>query len=306
MAEEYMVQQSYAGKVLSKIPGMGASERTYSTFLNRIRADYFDMLTDKLEARGMKLTPQQDRAIAQFVNDVTGRSDLGRTGNNSAALLSQIFFSPRFVASRFKTILRPFMGFANSTPEVRKAVALEYARFASAMAAIYGLLHVSGVEIEKDPRSSIFGRFKIGNTWIDPLSGFAQAFSFLTRIVGGKTKTISGEVRDLRGEEVQYGQQNTSDIIGRFLRSKLGPVPGTAYSLVVGEDYMGNKITTPENIGKEFLSLQIPMAIKEVYSSMVEEGVPEGVAIGMLAILGEGVATIPEEESAITIKKVRR
>jgi hypothetical protein len=76
--------------------------------------------------------------------------------------------------------------------------------------------------------------------------------------------------------------------------------------LVVGEDYMGNKITTPENIGKEFLSLQIPMAIKEVYSSMVEEGVPEGVAIGMLAILGEGVATIPEEESAITIKKVRR
>ena len=121
MEEEYMVQQSGAGRFIHKIPGISASERAYIGYLNCIRADYFDFLVNKFGRGGERALSQRDyKAITQFVNDATGRAGMGKH-DMAAATLAQVFFSPRFVTSRFKIItgaqLRNPLGWSRAPPQ---------------------------------------------------------------------------------------------------------------------------------------------------------------------------------------------
>jgi hypothetical protein len=99
------------------------------------------------------------------------------------------------------------------------------------MSVVYLLAQLAGFDIEWDPRSSDFGKIKIGNTRIDPLGGFSQVIVFLSRVLDGKTKTGSGVIAPNRGENIPYGVDNTYQLIAKFVRSKLAPAVGTPIDL---------------------------------------------------------------------------
>lgn len=296
-------EEAFMGRWVRRVPGVAGSERAYTAFLNRIRADVFDSLA--ASARGGRPTPDEARALANFVNVATGRGPLGPL-ERAAVPLAQVFFSPRYAASRFQVLAgQPFYGGSAAT---RWLVAREYARALAGVAVFYGVMRLANkdAEISFDPRSADFGKVKLGRTRIDPLTGLGQVAVFETRLASGETKsTETGKVSPLRGSGVKYGGQNEGDVIGRFLRSKLAPVPGAVMDVLTGKDVVGQPVTAPVQFPggrqvtqpqaaaalKETGQVAVPISVRDVWDALKDQGVPRGVAVSLLAILGMATQT---------------
>jgi hypothetical protein len=264
-------EESMRSNFAERIPIIGrivrSSNRAYSGFLNRQRADAFDAMVESFGGAD-NITPEQVKALGDFVNTATGRgSELGM--ERAADVAARYFFSPRFLASRFQ--LATGTSFAG---EARKVVAQQYAKFGVGLAAVYGLALLAGSKVEKDPRSADFGKARFGNTRIDPLSGLAQVTTFLARELTGKTK---------RGNIVE--KKNRGDTFVRFVRTKLAPIPGVA------ADWMAEKTLDMQKptVGGSLQRLTVPLGYSEIPSVYREHGAVRGTIMNALGLLGMGV-----------------
>jgi hypothetical protein len=270
------------------IPLVGAFNRAARTFLNKVRFDTYVALKNSLppELR----TPEATKQFAIFANESTGRGGLG-FAERAAIPLARVLFSPRYLTSRFQ--LAAGHSLWGGTRASRVAIAREYARALIGMGIYYTALRTyfgndgKKAEIDFDPRSGAFGKIQLDNTTLDPLAGFAQVASYGGRTVKGETKTQKGEIRPIRGQDIPYGGDDWWDITGRFLRTKLHPIPGTVSNLLSGRDLVGNAVN-PETEG---VKLFAPITYTDVYQAMREQDVPTGTALGLLAFLGEGLQT---------------
>lgn len=286
------MEEVYMSRWAEHLPGVAASERAYVTFLNRLRADSFDAMARNWGKDG-KLTDAQGEALANFINVATGRGSVPgneHTMANALANANTVFFAPRYVLSRFQLLLGQPM--RKGTFQTRTAIAKEYGRFLGGLGVVYFLGLAAGAELEIDPRSADFGKLVFGNTRVDPLSGISQSAVLLSRVITGETVNKDGEVIPLRGEEVKYGGSNTADVLGRFLRSKLSPVLGTSIDVIAGKDVVGNEVTLYDVPEK----LLMPLTLKDVYETMVDQGVPMGAALSLVGIFGMGLMTYDERK----------
>lgn len=276
------LQESEVGRAIA-FPVVGSS-RAYVTVLNKLRVDAFRAMAAGLGRNG-EVTIEEAKAIANFVNVATGRGKLGSLEQNAVAL-NTAFFAPRYVVSRFQLIAgQPFYG---GNARTRKAIALEYARYLGGMGIIYALASAAGGELEEDPTSSNFGKIRIGNTRIDPLSGISQVMVLGGRVAKGETKSsITEAKKPIRGKDVPFGGDNTFDVMTRFGRTKLSPMFGTAIDVAVGENVVGETVTAESAIK----NLLIPLSFKEIGDTIEEQGVSRGTALGLLSIFGAGIQT---------------
>jgi hypothetical protein len=285
-------EEGFMSRLAGRIPGVKASERAYTVFLNKLRVDSFDAMTEGLSRNG-EPTLDEAKAIANYINKATGRGGLGNL-ETAAVPLASWFFSPRYLASRLQILAgQPFYGGSAAT---RRMIAGDYAKFLIGLGVVYAIGAVAGGEIEKDPRSSDFAKLKFGNTRLDPGTGLQQYIVFGSRIASGQTKSsTSGKVSSIRGK-VKYGQDDASDVIKRFARSKLAPLPSTAINLASGEDAVGQEVT----LGSTAANLVTPMGARDVYQALRDQGVEKGTAIGLLNLFGMGASTYGKKEPART------
>jgi hypothetical protein len=281
------MEETFMSKLASKIPGVAGSQRAYTTFLNKTRMDIFNNLTKNLVEKEGSIKPIESQAIATLINEATGRGSLG-TRANAWTGLNTIFFAPRLVASRFQMLVGHSMW--KGTRASRILIAKEYGRFLSGIAAIYVLAELAGNDTEFNVTSTELGKIRVGNTHIDPLAGLSQAIVFMGRMATGETKDYqTGITTSLINPP--YGKDNIWDIITRFARTKLAPSVGTTIDVRTGEDVVGKKTTWKDIPEKAFA----PMPWTDTYEAMVEHGVPKGMALGILSMLGVGVATYSKE-----------
>lgn len=281
------LEEAYMSRWASKVPGVAASQRAYTTFLNKLRMDSFDGMVKSLSKTGTP-TELEAQVIANYINVATGRGNIGKA-NQMAVGLNTVFFSPRLVASRFQLLAgQPLY---RGTLRTRKLIAGEYARFLGGMALVYGLAQLADWDVEFDRRSSDFGKIRIGNTRIDPLTGLAQVTVLLSRLTSGETKSIRGQVTPIRGD-VPFGKPDATDVMKSFLRTKLSPAFGTAVDILAGSNVVGEP-TTPGSVAEKLL---VPMSFDDIYRAMQEQGIPKGTAIALLSLLGMGVQTFDENK----------
>lgn len=285
-------EEAVMSRWAERVPVIRNFQRSYTIMLDVLRADSFDAMARSLGKNGAITIPEA-KAIANFVNKATGRGSLGKKGEAAAEGLNTIFFAPRYVASRFQLLAgQPFY---KGTARTRVVIAKEYARYLAGISVVYALAELNDeAEIEWDRRSSDFGKIKIGNTRIDPLSGLSQVTVLATRLKTGETKSLStGEIKPLKGPDKPYGSPGVLGTVTNFLRSKLAPVPGAAVSLVVGE--------TPDfkeaKAGELAAGLIVPMNYGDIKDALEEQDVPTGVAMGVLATFGMGLQTFEPKES---------
>lgn len=278
-AQEEMVMSRLA----SRIPGIRASNRAYITFLNRARVEYYDAMTEGWAFKQGAPTAAEGRIIAQAVNTASGRGSLGRF-EPAGEFLSTVLFSPRLLVSRFQILAgQPFYG---GNARTRKAIATEYARTLVGVGAAYGLATLAGAEIETDSRSSDFGKFKWGNTRLDPLMGLAQVTVLVSRLTTGETKGLrTGKITDLRADRPKFGQADSADVIARFLRTKIAPALGLGLDVVTGSNVVGEPVT-PGSVAKDIL---VPISYGDILAVMEEQGIPRGTALELLNLLGMGL-----------------
>jgi GGDEF domain-containing protein len=286
-------EEAFIGRWVQKLPGVAASERAYTAYLNRMRADVFDGMVDKLVRDG---TPNmgEAKAIANYVNKATGRGTLPGRLEGAAAELAHVFFSPRYLASRFQILAgQPFFG---GSARTRGMIAKEYGKALAGLGLFYAAakaLAGDEAEITFDPRSADFGKVKLGNARIDPLAGLSQITVLGGRLASGQTKsTQNGVTRDIRGPKLGYGKEDSGDVLLRFTRNKMSPVAGAASDVLLPKYApQGNKL--PEDILGKGIAVKvggavIPISANELYATMKDQGLPRGTILSLLAILGMG------------------
>lgn len=277
-------EEFFMSRWVKKIPGVSGSERAYTTFLNKLRADSFDTMTATL-ARNGEPTQAEATAVANYINVATGRGGLG-SFESAAVGLNTAFFAPRYTVSRFQFLAQPLTGFryGGGSGRTRVMIAKEYGKYLAGLGVVYALGVAAGGKVEEDPRSSDFGKIRFGNTRLDPLSGLSQTAS-----LGGKLSTGERKTGDATQSLVapKYGQQDALGVMGRFIRSKLSPAAATTVDVVSRKQFDGTP-ATPKNVAQ---NLSIPLSFKDIYNAMQDQGVPRGTALGLLSLFGMGLQT---------------
>jgi hypothetical protein len=269
------------------------SERAYTAYLNRIRADVADRL---IKWAGPNATDKDLEVIGNYINVASGRGGKSIPGFDKAAeALNLSMFSGRFVASRLEyTALQPIFrktgGPLTSSIRGRALVASEYARAIGALGVVYTIAKLAGAETSADRASSDFGKIKIGDTRIDPLAGLQQGAVLLHRMATGEYTTAKGEKIDLNNPK--YGGMDKEDVAKRFVRSKLSPTFGTAWSLITGKNYIGEEYNAKE-AAKDLI---LPISLNELVEGARKDGWDKDDFLGLLNFLGFNTSTYSTTE----------
>jgi hypothetical protein len=278
-------EEAFMSQLAEKIPLIGkvvrASDRAYTGFLNKLRADVFDDLIKKATNLGLNVQGKIGDDIARFVGSATGRGNLGKL-QEASVLLNSTFFSPRLMTSRLN-LLNPLY-YIKLDPFVRKEALKSLLTFTGVGITTLSLAKMGGAEIGVDPRSADFGKIKIGNTRYDPWGGFQQYIRLGAQLITGQHISSTTGVRSTVGEG--YKPVNRLDILGRFFETKTAPVASFAIGLMRGQNAMGEKMDIPGEIAQRF----IPMVIQDMADLVKERGI-EGIVMGIPGIFGVGLQT---------------
>jgi hypothetical protein len=298
--EDNLMGLDYAGKIPVVGKGVEASSRAYNTFLNKLRMDFFRMYVNDAMEKGYDLAGDTDESkylldsIADWVNVASGRGgkvDAGKT----LAFLNATLFSPRLMISRLKLIDPTwYLGAGRLRkglhPYVRAQAGKGIGKLASEITATLVLAKMAGADVEIDPRSSDFAKIKLGDTRIDIAGGLAQYITLAARdfpVLGGKTKTSTGEIVPLKGG---YASRDRLDVLSDFVENKLAPVPGYVANYGKGESSPG----TPFNPIKDTARLVAPIGGENTFDALMQ-GKPGAAALtATLGSVGFGVDTYPQ------------
>jgi hypothetical protein len=294
-------EEDFMSTWAGKIPVVGSlvkgSERAYAGFLNKLRADTFDSMVTNYQRQGIDFTsdPATLKQLGGFIGNATGRGSLGETFDSATPWLSGLFFSPRLIASRVQ-MLNP-MYYARLPKGVREqAVMSLLATGANATTAI-SLLSISGLapDVEVDPRSSDFGKVKIGDTRYDVLGGLPSYITLGSRLTafGADTayKSATGDrliehYKTSTGDLRRYGNKPTEtsalEAVGSFATNKSSPVASLVVDFLRQQDFKGD----PVNLKDAVVSRTLPIMVQDIYEAGQKYGYLEGTARMAPAVFG--------------------
>lgn len=248
-------EEAFISRLAQKIPLWGkiirGSERSYVGGLNKLRFDSFKDSLHGWANQGLTPSPEMEEQLATVLNYATGRGSLG-PANRAAPVLSAVFYSPRFLASRIEL---PFEDLRNLQRAGQAAIARDpklavaYAGLARNTVAFVGAgmtiltllkLREDGKElnVESDARSPDFGRIRYRHTRFDFWAGYQPITRYTWQVIVQKTKSLP--------EAKSPGKLNPaqgSDIVARFLRSKLAPAPGLAADILNRRTISGQELS---------------------------------------------------------------
>lgn len=297
---EYIAREEvFPGSYADPIPGIKHSARAYTAFLDKMRVDMFDYMIDVAAQRGKNVDDEGFlKALGEYINTATGRGKIPtQHGENAAQFLNTFLFSPRLLASRFQ-ILNPNYYYRLAKQD--KWVAAQALRatgqtIASISAMVYLASMFPGAKVGLNPRSSDFGKVRIGNTRLDFAGGFGPLVVLYSRL--GLQETMSsttGKVRKI--DSGKFGDPTTWDTLWRFAQTKLAPSTALLVNVKSGHDLIGNPVT-PQSVAAGMIPLNFQGAW-EAYKQN-EGNIPAGVAAGALGSIGFGVNTYPDKKTPV-------
>ena len=262
-------EEAFMTKFAHYIPWVKMSERAYVIGLNKLRADVF--YTYAKNNPNASIT--SDKQVAKAINILTGRGDLGELGNKLAPVLNVMLFSPRLIASRLEA---PTLLFSKN-PIVRKMAAKGIVSWFAMNSMFLMLIVMAGGQIEFDPRSSDFGKGRIGDTRFDFWGGFQQYARLIAQLVTEERKTTTtGELAPV----------NRLEALFNFLRGKLSPAFASGADLLAGETLIGEEV----NVQNQLLDKLTPLFIRDMLEAIQANGLA-GAFEAIPAFFGVGVQT---------------
>src|SRR5947209_2611925 len=232
------MEETLASNLLGRIPGVRGARRQFTVFLDKLRADAFD----NYASTNPDASPETLSGVARFINYSTGRGDLGSFGERHALGLSNIFYSPRFSASRVEIATTPFRG----TPEARSYAAKELVRYVGTNIGLMALAKAGGLDVGVNPLSNDFGTVKVGNTRVSLWGGMNSLARYTAQVMMGQSASSqTGRPRD----------RARLDAVSTFLRTKLAPQAGILVDAGTGSDFMGERATAGNEARHLFMTI---------------------------------------------------
>jgi hypothetical protein len=164
-----------------------------------------------------------------------------------------VLFSPRFAASRLELPVAGAKALVSEIPGARKLfgeniysspvakqIGHDLGMFMMAGIGTLGLfnaakLFTNDVNVETDPRSTDFGRGKVGNQRVDIWGGEQQIARLMAQYITGQKKTSSGKITEA----------DRNELLGTFARTKLSPNAGLLNDLRLNENFQGREMVGP-------------------------------------------------------------
>lgn len=291
-------EEAFPTSLPSMIPGLGkvfkASESAFTGSALKMRAELADAVIAAAEANGVDmLDEKQASAFGSLVGSMTGRGELTTTAAMGREI-NAIMFAPRFLKANFNT-LTAHMFDKTMTPAARKVAAMNTLKIASSIGAIMtmaNILHPGSAEI--DPRSTNFGKIKIGGHRYDITGGMAGLVTLASRITptyhngewGFWTMNKSGVYT--RMSQGEYGESTALDTFEQFFEGKLSPLVGVARDVWKGQKYSGEKPTFVNTVS----GLTIPISVQ-----VLQEELAKGNDDVLFAMIMEGLGFSSSEDS---------
>lgn len=247
-----IAEEAFPSSGPGRIPILGrlfkASESAYNNAALRMRADLADRMLAKAEKYGLDLKDKaQIEPIGKLVNSMTGRGSIGRL----EAIGQEInagFFSIKFFKSNWDTLTAHQFD-KTMTPFVRKEAAKNLTKIVASTAVVLWTAQQFWGEdaVEFDPRSTDFGKIKIGDTRFDITGGMSSLVTLASRLMpikhngdwGFYTKNSKGKLTKLGSDK--YGARTALDVIEDFWEGKLSPSAGFFRDMWQGKDYTGEE-----------------------------------------------------------------
>lgn len=296
LAVSDIAEEAFPSSLPERIPALGrafkASEYAYTGFLQRQRADVFDKLLDVARAQGRDVTDAKElQAIGNYVNTLTGRANLGKA-EPAAKYFNNIFFSPRNFWANVQTLTGNQLQ-RGVTPFVRQQAALNLLKIIGGTASVLATANfLKPGSVEWDPRSSDFGKIKIGNTRFDASGGMSSLVTIASRLLPTQHRGEWGNFKksSTTGMMQQYntgrqGDQTTWDAFLDFGEGKLSPAAQVVKQLMTGEDFTGGKVTPAQAA----LNAIVPIPIKN-FQELQQDPNSANTLIAMIAD-GLGIGT---------------
>lgn len=254
-------EEAFMSRLAERIPGVRQSQRAYTTYLNKLRADVFDHVVTGWQRSGKQVGSADYQGLARFINYATGRGPM--PSGDAAAMANATFFAPRLITSRLALPTTLIRGTALSRQEAARSLAA----FIGTGTAILGLMKLAGADIETDPISPDFGRGRLGATRLDFWAGFQPVARYGAQIWQGRAQ----ELPESGGQRYDLDRM---DRILRFFWSKMAPVPGFAVGLVKGKDITGEQLDLgrPGTVGEAAARQLTPLFLQDLYDAHRVEG----------------------------------
>jgi len=282
------IEDAFPSSLPEKIPGFGrvfkASEYAYTGAAHRMRADLADQLLDKAERAGVDITDKKQlESLGKLINSMTGRGHLGKA-EGGADTLNNLFFSARNWKSNFDTITAHQLQ-KDVSPFVRKEAAVNLLKMIAATSAVMTAASAwKPGSVEWDPRSSNFGKIKIGNTRFEMTGGMASIATVASRIATQETKSsTSDRITKLNSDE--FGAKSTWDVLMDYAEGKMSPGAQVIKQVMTGKDFVGNAVT-PASIAKDAL---MPLPVSN-YQELKNDPKSANTVLSMIAD-GLGIGT---------------
>jgi N12 class adenine-specific DNA methylase len=259
-----------------------ASERGYSGFLNSLRVGVFRDGVEQLKKAGITFenNPKAYKALANFVNNATGRGEL-TTSEGTNKLLNTLFFSPRMITSRIGMIYTLFD--PDAPMVVKKMSAKSLASFALYVSVVnvLGTILVNALDddddddelkdkLNKNPLATDFLKVKYDDTRYDITAGYSTIIRTLARFIKGERINSQGKIKELDGSGY-YGETRWSEI-GAFFSNKFAPTTRVLYNVSTGkhpEDYYK---TIDDATTKDYLkALFVPIGVESLYEDITDK-----------------------------------
>jgi hypothetical protein len=259
------LEEAYPSQLPEKIPVLGrlykASQSAYEGFIYRQRADVFDKYMQIAEKTGVDINDRKQlEAIGKLVNALTGRGHLGE-GEKVANSFNNVFFSARFMKSNYDT-LTAHQTQKGVTPFVRKQAAKNLVKIITGTAAVLAIAEaVMPGSVDIDPRSTSFGKIKVGNTKFDVAGGMSGIVTLAARILptqkDGKWGQYSKGSGGIKKLNTGYGSDTGLDVLNDFFENKLSPAASVVKDMIMQQDFQGDR---PTALG-EAKNLFVPIPI---------------------------------------------
>jgi len=281
-------EEMFASNMIQKIPGIRASARGFITGVNELRFGWYFRGRELSEGLGQPTIEQ--KRLATFANDITGRGKLPKALQKLQEF-GLIFFAPRLFMSLVRV---PTVDLIPSGKEMklrqyspaRKMLAGTLVKFLAFTLATLYLLDRDDkdkIDVEWSPLSTDFLKVRHKKTRIDITGGYQPLLRTIVQLAAGKRKsTESGRVYDA----------HRTEIISRFLQSKLSPHAGLAVDLWKGETFLGKKFKlSPAGVSEQVYERLAPLFIQDVIDAIRFQGLGTAGVIAPLAWHGVGVQT---------------
>ena len=297
------VGNSWVGKAASR--PFRASEVLFQAFQQRNRADLFDMMLKHAQDAGIDVTDVKfTKQVANRANVLTRSGGLPKElGKDTKKWLNITIYSPEMLSSNFALLgghVATGAGGVSAGADagsmwLRKQAAIDLMKMSVSGAGILAAAaYATGGKVDIDPRSSEFGKLKIGETRFDLTGGLTGLFTLGARIATLSTKSSNGEVYKLNDPDASPNDPNRRTALGviqDFAGNKASPLAGMLLDLAEGRDFDGNRPTA----GSIASGLSTPLIVGNIAEAASNPHAANILAITIAEVLGFGTNTYSME-----------